>query len=236
MGYRYLIFDVDGTLLDFGRAYASAQKAIAEKLNAPYTPEYISLDEKLSWKIWGEFGLDNTSDQDIQANYHCYYYSYLQRHFTCLAQALGQDKDIEELVECYLEHVALSCDFMEEDTFDIYRQLSASHKLVLATNGVTRVQRPRVEKLLPYTEAVFISEEIGCIKPGKTFFKEMLVSLRCSPEDCLMVGDSLSSDIAGAVATWIPACWYNPRGKQPPQDIVPAYIIRSLRELEWVLS
>ena len=44
MGYRYLIFDVDGTLLDFGRAYACAQKAIAEKLNAAYTPEYYYLD------------------------------------------------------------------------------------------------------------------------------------------------------------------------------------------------
>lgn len=211
MGYTHLIFDVDGTLLHFGHAYACAQKAVAEKLQAPYTPEYISLDEKTGWKAWGEFGLDNTSSEDIQINYHRYYYAYLHQHFTYLTQALGLDVDIDELVECYLENVALSRDFMEEDTLAVYRQLSKNHKMVLATNGVSRVQRPRIEAFLPYTEAVFISEEMGCIKPGRAFFEKMLTSLECRPEDCLMVGDSLSNDIAGATAAGMSACWYNPR-------------------------
>ena len=60
MGYRYLIFDVDGTLLNFGHAYSCAQKAVAEKLGVAYTPEYVALDEKLSWKGWRESGLVDT--------------------------------------------------------------------------------------------------------------------------------------------------------------------------------
>lgn len=236
MGYTHLIFDVDGTLLHFGHAYACAQKAVAEKLQVSYTPEYISLDEKIGWKAWEEFGLDNTSSEDIQINYHRYYYAYLHQHFTRLAQALGAGRDIGELVECYLENVALSRDFMEEDTLAVYRQLSKTHKMVLATNGVSRVQRPRIEAFLPYTEAVFISEEMGCIKPGRDFFEKMLTALRCVPEDCLMTGDSLSSDIAGANAAGMPACWYNPKGKPASQDAAPAYTIRSLRELLQVLA
>ena len=44
MGFSYLVFDVDGTLLNFGHAYAQAQKAVAEKLGAAYSAEYIELD------------------------------------------------------------------------------------------------------------------------------------------------------------------------------------------------
>ena len=70
----------------------------------------------------------------------------------------------------------------------------------------------------------------------KEYQKDLVQKEVASLWELNLVGDSFSSDIAGAVATGIPACWYNPRGKQPPQDIVPAYTIRSLRELERVLS
>ena len=38
--YKYLIFDVDDTLLNFYAAFKSAQTAIAKKLNIPYSKEY----------------------------------------------------------------------------------------------------------------------------------------------------------------------------------------------------
>lgn len=231
MRYKYLIFDVDGTLLNFGTAYASAQRAVAEKLGAVYTPEYISLDEKLGWKAWGEFGLDHVEREDVQIHYHEYYYAYLRQHFTNLSEALGLASDPVELAECYLEAVATSCDFVEEDTLSVYRALAAGHKMALATNGVSRVQRPRVQCFLPDTEAVFISEELGCIKPAKSFFDKMLAELACRPEDCLMIGDSFSGDILGARAAGIPTCWYNPKGKDVPAEVSPVYTIRHIREL-----
>jgi len=231
MGYKVLIFDVDGTLLNFGSAYGSAQRAIADKLGVAYTPEFISLDEKLGWKSWGEFGLDRVELPDIQMHYHEYYYAYIQQHFTNLLEALGLQGDVEKLSECYFDAVSLSREPMEEDTLAVYQELAASHKLVLATNGVSRVQRPRLQMFFPAPESVFISEELGCIKPAKSFFDKMLAQLACRPEDCLMIGDSLSSDIAGAKAAGIPTCWYNLKGKGLPADATPTYAIRRIREL-----
>lgn len=231
MGYTHLVFDVDGTLLNFSRAYAQAQRAVAEMLGADFTPEYKALDEKLGWKAWGEFGLENTGLPDVQEHYHTYYIHYLRRHFSYLLQVLGLEKDVDGLVECYLENVALSCDFMEEGTFAVYKQLSKSHTLALATNGVSRVQRPRIEALLPYTSAVFISEEMGCIKPCRVFFEKLLDGLGCRPEGCLMVGDSLSNDIAGAKAVGMHTCWYNPKGKKDSGGTGPLYTVSRLEEL-----
>ena len=44
--YRYLIFDVDDTLLDFAPAFAIAQRNIAEKLGIESSKEYFETDEK----------------------------------------------------------------------------------------------------------------------------------------------------------------------------------------------
>ena len=44
--YKYLIFDVDDTLLDFAPAFAIAQRNIAEKLGIESSKEYFETDEK----------------------------------------------------------------------------------------------------------------------------------------------------------------------------------------------
>ena len=79
--------------------------------------------------------------------------------------------------------------------------------MAIATNGLGRVQRSRLADFLPMTAALFISEEIGCIKPSGTFFERITDVLGCAPHECLMVGDSLSSDIAGAKNAGMAACW-----------------------------
>ncbi|MFR1616881.1 MAG: HAD family hydrolase [Dysosmobacter welbionis] len=52
-----------------------------------------------------------------------------------------------------------------------------------------------------------------------------------TPENCLVIGDSLSKDIRGANNAGLPCCWYNPAGKARPEDLRIDYEIRDLREL-----
>ncbi len=231
MRYTYLIFDVDDTLLDFSHAYFYASEAVARKLGIDYSPEYADLDKKASWKGWYESGLADTGREDVQQQYHAYYFRYLQRHFAYLLEALGMEGDAEELVECYLENVAASCAWMEEKMWAVFQSLAASYKLVLATNGLSRVQRPRMRQLIPLAEAVYISEEMGTIKPASSFFEKVLTGLGCPREECLMIGDSLSNDITGAMSAGMSACWYNPKGKAAPENVQPTYVIHSIEEL-----
>ncbi|MCR5837528.1 MAG: hypothetical protein K6G88_13580 [Lachnospiraceae bacterium] len=44
--YKYLIFDVDDTLLDFGKAFFTAQKNVAALLEVDYSDEFQKTDEK----------------------------------------------------------------------------------------------------------------------------------------------------------------------------------------------
>lgn len=87
--YKYIIFGVDDTLLDFGCAFHMAQKAIANKLGIDLSKDYMELDEKTGWRAWKESGLDNTESEEVQQNYHTYYYQYLKNHYLYLIQGLG---------------------------------------------------------------------------------------------------------------------------------------------------
>ncbi len=57
------------------------------------------------------------------------------------------------------------------------------------------------------------SFEVGSRKPDGRIFLEACRRFGVTPADCLMVGDSLSSDIAGALSVGMPAAFVNRSGK-----------------------
>lgn len=233
--YKYIVFDVDDTLLDFGCAFHSAQRNIADKLGIDYSQEYIELDEKTGWKAWKESGLDNTDSEDVQQNYHTYYYQYLRNHYIYLTEELGLNICEEELVEAYVNSVSASKVLMESDTMQVYRSLSTHYKLALATNGIEKMQMKRVSAFLPYTHKIYISETIGAIKPSKQFFEYVIEDLNCNPEQCLMIGDSLTNDISGAKAVGMDVCFYNRKKKEAPKNMKIDYEINNIQDLLKIL-
>ncbi|MGE7823236.1 HAD family hydrolase [Paenibacillus sp. NPDC093718] len=54
--------------------------------------------------------------------------------------------------------------------------------------------------------------------------------------EVLHVGDSLTSDVAGAQALGIRAVWINRMNKMKPDHIQPNYIIKKLTELERIID
>lgn len=233
--YKYLIFDVDDTLLDFYPAYATAQRNIAEKLGIEPSKEYLEIDEKCGWKAWGESNLDKTEEKDVQENYHVYYYQYLRKHFEYLLETYGKSCDVQELVNCYLKSISSSKVMKEPDTLSIYVKLSKRYKLVLATNGIEWVQKERGSDFLPYTHKLYISEEIGYIKPTGDFYNYVMDDLKCKSEDCLMIGDSITNDIIGAKAIGMDVCYYRPKDKRKPENVLVDYEVTSIHDLVPIL-
>lgn len=236
MSYNYIIFDVDDTLLDFGSAFHAAQKDIADKLNIEFSKEYAALSEKLGWKAWNEAGLDHTELKEVQKNYHTLYYKYLEQHYRDLIQAYGAEISVEGLIETYIKSVSSSKVFMEKNTLEVYKTLNENYKLVLATNGIDRIQRERVQAFLPYTYETFISENMDTIKPSEEFFRYIISELECEPEECLMVGDSITNDIMGALDVGMHVCYYNIRNKKIPEEVLVNYEIKSIEEILDILA
>lgn len=233
--YKYLIFDVDDTLLNFYSAYINAQEDIAKKLGIEDSDEYRQLDEKCGWKAWKESGLENTEAQDVQENYHVYYYQYIKRHFSYLAQELKIEVDIDELVDYYVESISASKELMEQDTLQVYMELAKKYKLVLATNGMEVIQKPRISEFIPFTFKTYISEEVGHIKPSKSYFDFIIQDLGCEIKDCLMIGDSMTNDIIGAKEMGMDVCYYNIKKKAKAEGFAVDYEIHKISELKEIL-
>ena len=92
----------------------------------------------------------------------------------------------------------------------------------VVTNGTRSVQDSRLKKcgLLPYFDGVFISEKIGFSKPDTRFFEIATASIQSfDKKKTVIIGDSLSSDIAGGIAYGIDTVWFNPEGKPAPADM-----------------
>lgn len=88
------------------------------------------------------------------------------------------------------------------------------YRLFAASNSFGHLQRSRLEHagILPYFEDTFISMDIGYDKPDIRFFQEALRRCGLQPNEVLMIGDSMTTDILGAQAAGIDALFFDRRG------------------------
>ncbi|MFC7485000.1 HAD family hydrolase [Luedemannella flava] len=98
----------------------------------------------------------------------------------------------------------------------------------ILTNGPADGQRRKlaVAGLDTLVDELFVSEELGFAKPDPAAFQAVLGRLGAQPGEVLVVGDSMSADVAPARALGMPALWYAPDARQPGPGT-----IRSLLEV-----
>ncbi len=227
---KYLIFDVDNTLLDFDVSFMNSERAVAKAAGIPITDEYFETDNGFMWKAWDEFGLNDTSLPENQEDYHLKYRIYAARHYEYLAEKYKVDIDPFKMVTVFLNALADTHYTMEKETLEVYKALSEKYKIVIATNSVFEVSR-RLDIFRPYTYKIFISDELHCIKPSPDFFNAVIKGLDCSPDECLMIGDSVGNDIIGAKRAGMKTCWYK-RMKPNSENTEADFAIVSMLELK----
>lgn len=83
-------------------------------------------------------------------------------------------------------------------------------------------------------ENIFMSGDIGYIKPDKRAFDYALEKLDIKPENAWYIGDSLRNDIAGAQNAGWHTIWVN-RRPYDPGEVHPEYIVHSEEELRELL-
>ena len=83
-----------------------------------------------------------------------------------------------------------------------------------------------------WMDGVFLSEKLGALKPSPAFFEKVVAALGDVPKaDMLIVGDSLTSDMAGGLMAGIPTCWYNPDRQPRPADMAIDHEITDLHQI-----
>ncbi len=201
MKYRTILFDADMTLFNFKAAEAIALKQVLEDRGHPATEEVIALYSKINDGLWKAFERGEISRETL-----------LAERFTRLFKELGTGDDGEAANKEYLYNLG-SYPILIDGAEELCKVLSKDHDLYIITNGVTETQKRRFASsvIYPYFKGIFVSEETGSQKPHRAYFD--YVSSRIpnwSAESTLVVGDSLTADIQGAINYGLDSCWYNP--------------------------
>ena len=222
MHYPYLLFDADDTLFDFGKADRHAFSALCAAVGLTESEELLRRFRAHNDACWAMFDRGEATKDFIVAE-----------RFRRLFGELGIGADPVAANETYLAALA-TCAFPTPHSVEVCRTLAQTHRLFLITNAVASVQRGRLARaeVRPYFEAAFVSEEAGAQKPTPAYFAYVFAHIDgITRENCLLIGDSLSSDIRGANNYGLPCCWYNPRRSPRPDDLRVDYEIADLREL-----
>lgn len=144
--------------------------------------------------------------------------------------------------ECYflwkstrLQHMRL-----EEEVKAMLTELRKEVRLLLLTNGDTQTQREKIEACAcqPFFDAVVVGGEQKEEKPSPSIFYHCCDLLGVQPADCVMVGDTLETDIQGGLNAGLKATvWVNKSGTMPLKPSpTPHYTVSSVLELPAVLQ
>lgn len=128
-----------------------------------------------------------------------------------------------------------------DGAIEMLEYLKKRYILCVASNGPFEQQlnRLKVGGMYDYFSHFFISEKIGASKPSSEFFDYCICELnkkdKISPYEIIIIGDSLSSDIAGAVNAGIKTCFFDQNHSGKTNDLNIDYIISSLNEIKNIL-
>ena len=222
MKYKWLLFDADGTLFDYDKAEGTALRTTFEALGLAYETRYAQIYRRINGDIWLDFESGRISQESLRT-----------KRFELLFDAIEIDCDPGGFSKAYLANLALATDLVE-GAEDVVKSLHGRVGLLLITNGLADVQRPRFARSTvgQYFSDVVISEEVGAAKPDPAIFEVAFAKMGLpKKEDVLIVGDSLTSDIRGGHSYGIDTCWFNPGRKPSDCSVVAHYEIGELEEL-----
>ena len=220
--YPYLLFDADNTLFDFEAANHNAFAKVCDYCGLTYSEELYEFYESINRPLWHQLDRGEVTKDFLV----------VERFRRFLAQK-GIDRDPAECNRIQLTGLGSSTALLPHAQ-EVIETLSRTHQIYIVTNAVASVQRARLagSTLAPYITAAFISEEAGAAKPNRAYFDYVFSRIDgITAENCLVIGDGLSSDIQGANNAGLPCCWYNLKDEPRPTDLRIDYEIRDLREL-----
>lgn len=222
--YRYLLFDIDDTLLDFKTAQIRSFQQLLDHYHIPFSHDLYHTYQTINLAMWHAYEKGERTKKDI-----------LSARFEQFFDTLDLPVNGEFCDTFYRDKLA-SGDQLFPNTLPVIKHFSNTHQLAIVTNGVAQTQLARLHnnQLFNYFNPyIFISDTIGFQKPDPRFFEYVFQHMGIqNPQDVLIIGDSLHADVYGGSTVSIDTCWIKHSESLQHDDVVtPTYTITDLSEL-----
>lgn len=230
MRYKAIFLDWDDTIGDWTTAEHKALQDIYKTYRLdrlyPTFADYLNAYKPYNLELWGMYGRGEVTKDRL----------HLQRFLRPIEglpltgdglQAMAHDMGAEflRLTNKYF------CLIPDADR--VVKYLASKSPLTIISNGFKEVQHYKFEHsgLAPYFTHTLISEEVGINKPQPQIFEIALERNGITANEAVMVGDSYTSDIAGAKAAGIDQLWIH----EGETDETATYIVPKITDIMTIL-
>ena len=221
MQYTTLLFDLDHTLIDGDASEAAAFDYTLRRAGADDPADYLDPYVEINTALWAAVERGDITPNDVRSE-----------RFAQLIAATDLEADPEAMGDDFVYGMGANGE-LYPGTIETLDALAQVATLALVTNGIGEVQRARLARLDldKYFDAIIISGEVGVAKPGPEIYDLTFEQLGYPDRaSTLMIGDSLSSDMAGGINYGIATCWYAVNSRPAP-GIPITHRINTLDEL-----
>ncbi|MDR0399837.1 MAG: YjjG family noncanonical pyrimidine nucleotidase, partial [Treponema sp.] len=183
------LFDADGTLFDYDMAEENALKIMFDHYDLEYSENVRLKYQEINSHAWKSYENNEITKTELQT-----------LRFTRLFNEIGVHCDVNHFNERYLNELGKGS-FLTDGALEICREItSCNKKIYIVTNGILATQEARIEHsaIKKYISGFFVSEFIGYQKPHALYFEYVFSHIpQIDRDKILIIGDSLSADIAG---------------------------------------
>ncbi len=229
---KVILWDVDGTLLDFEKAEYAALKKCFELYNlGPCDDDMVGRYVVINKSWWERMERGEVTKSQVLIGRYKEFFA---------AEGIETGGCEEAFNEEYQRQLGLNPVFCE-GAHELVSSLKESGRVKQygVTNGTKVAQDGKLKQsgLINLFDDVFISDVLGIEKPNIGFFEHVWSVIgHYEPEEVLIVGDSLTSDMQGGNNAGILCCWYNPKGLENNKGVKLDYEIRHLNEVMDILE
>ena len=223
-GYKYLLFDLDNTLMDFDRAEETAFYAAFSASALAVDDGVYRLYHEINGGLWKQLEKGEMTRERLK-----------DLRYEMLFERLGMPDDGRslEVSDRYFEELACQR-FMMDGAEDVCRLLRPHYKMYIVTNGTYEVQRGRFfgSPLEKYFDGIYVSEHVGAANPSPVFFDCVLKTVGDADRSAYcVIGDSLTSDIDGAILAGMDSIWLDHRSTHDAKGRAVTHILQDIRDL-----
>uniref|UniRef100_A0A8C7ZAH7 N-acetylneuraminic acid phosphatase n=1 Tax=Oryzias sinensis TaxID=183150 RepID=A0A8C7ZAH7_9TELE len=233
-----ILFDLDNTLIETTKAGGVAIQKTSELLRTA-----LGIDDATISSICNKF-----KQKLLQENFDPLSGRSLDdtrvRHWEeSIEETLGSLPRCSLGAECYYlwKKSRLDALSLSPEVRDLLRRLRCRYKLLLLTNGEARSQQEKVDAVQcqEFFDAIVIGGEHAEQKPSVSIFTLCFNRLGVEARECVMVGDSLDTDIQGGLNAGVRATvWVNSGESAAALDgsVRPHFTVSSVLDLPHVLD
>ena len=226
--YDVLLCDADNTIFDFTKAEENAFAIACAHAGIDGAERLLPVYADINSAMWKLLELGGITQSVLRV-----------RRFELFLTAIGRtDIDARDMGDTFADALGQQSVPLP-GAVEAVARWSRVLPVVIVTNGISKVQHGRMEgsEVRHFISGMVISEEVGAAKPDPRMLELAMEKAGVTDRRrALMLGDSLSSDIAAAANAGVDACWFNPRGAGNAKGLPVRYEIRSLDEVDAILT